>query len=309
MNTIDELKKPNMYRENIYSLLKKTGKEPEALLVPKNSGIRPYCETVLSEAGMDIGNPGIRVEFYRAEDIPAIIDQSFRKGRFLAGLTGDDLFDEYKMRNPSNLLALTNTYDWYEENAMFKRPALCLIGKGELPEKPRVAVNRKYKQTSRICLSKDFEDFDVQLYSGDTENTVANGLNDCCVEIVFSGETLASLGLQVIKKYRFSDLALISPLYGGALFGELMMREYDTIRNRKMFPKLGSQTSKDFEDPERITRKLNEEAYEVVVEFLGGQRIVPELADLAFRAMEALIGKDATLDDLALEILSRQKCT
>ena len=304
-----DMKEMAPYRESVCDIAKRTGRMPEALLVPKNGALAEYTDDILFQSGMNMKDPWLSLAGYRGEDIPKIVEQSFLGGEFMLGITGDDLFDEYILRNPNSLLTLLNTYDWYDPKAMFNRPALCLIGKQgtEIPEKPKVAVNAKYEMTSRKYLDEEFRDYEAEVYAGDTEKTVAKGINDCCVEIVYSGKTADKLNLRIIRPYRFSDLVLISPLYGAGLLAEVLRREYEVIQDREENPKKGSKTSDEFAEPEMITRKLNEECYEVIQALGGKGRLVPEIADLTFRMMQAMALGNATLEELALEVMSRQK--
>src|SRR3989338_8130769 len=58
-----------------------------------------------------------------------------RKELWTKGLTSDDLFDEFRLRNTNNPLKLENTYDWFDDRVdekgknlvKFYRPALCFI--------------------------------------------------------------------------------------------------------------------------------------------------------------------------------------
>jgi hypothetical protein len=70
----------------------------------------------------------------RGEDIPQRIIDLSDSGTLAFGLTGDDLFDEYVARyTAANDIApglkLLNTYDWFDKEAEFRRPALCLMNK------------------------------------------------------------------------------------------------------------------------------------------------------------------------------------
>src|SRR3989338_8127967 len=158
-----------MYRENIYEIIEGAGEKISALAVPKNNALKGYAWQVLKETGLDLDKSeeidknrlkvgGLAVLLRRGEDIPQIVVDEFNRGRIVLGVTGDDLYDEYRYRNPQNPLKIENTYDWYDEKALFKRPALCLINKsgdvGDLPLEARVAINGKYEYTSRDFIEK-----------------------------------------------------------------------------------------------------------------------------------------------------------
>ena len=129
-----------MYRENIYDVIKGTGEKISALVIPTNNGLKGYGWKVMKEAGLDlekaekIGKDQLKagdltILLRRGEDVPQIVVDEFAKGNIVFGLTGDDLYDEYRFRNPENPLRIENTYDWFDGKARFRRPTLCLINR------------------------------------------------------------------------------------------------------------------------------------------------------------------------------------
>ncbi len=234
-----------MYRENIWELIESINKKLEpgiegtlegpisTLVIPKNSGLKGYAWKVLLEAGLDvneaqeIGKNELRIRYLtlllrRGEDIPQIVADQFRIKKPVVGLTGDDLFDEYCLTNPSNPLKIENTYDWFDSEAEFLRPALCLlfpVEKEKQKSAGRVAINPKYEMTSRQYLEKSsfMKDrfYRPFLYAGDLEDSVQRDLNACCIDTVYSGDSRKKSGLEVADILRFSDLVLISPFKDG----------------------------------------------------------------------------------------------
>lgn len=220
-----------MYRENIYDIMKSTGEKISTLVIPKNKGLKSYAWLVLKEAGLEIddakqaGNNMMKIGeldliLKRGEDIPKTIIDYAGIGKIALGITGDDFFDEFRLRQPGSQLKLENTYDWYDESAIYLRPALCLINKTgklkDIPLEAKVAINAKYMSTSRDYLLKskigEGRAFKEAIYAGDVERTVDEGINDCAIDIVYSGRTLDECGLKVVQKIRFSDIVVISPL-------------------------------------------------------------------------------------------------
>ena len=117
-----------MYRENIYDVIKATGEKVSTLVVPKNNGLKGYAWEVMKESGLDLESAkelekgklkvgDLTVLLRRGEDIPQIVVDEFNNGNIILGLTGDDLYDEYRFRNPNSPLEVENTYDWFDENA------------------------------------------------------------------------------------------------------------------------------------------------------------------------------------------------
>lgn len=223
-----------MYRENIYDVIKaveqREGVKVAALVIPKNSGLKGYAWEVLKEAGLDLNNAervtdtelrinNLPILLRRGEDIPQIVTDEFRLQRVILGVTGDDLLDEYRLRNPKNTLMVENTYDWFDEKAKYFRPALCLIGTNldlnSTPLEARVAINGKYEMTGRLNLTKKPElsgrKFLIGIYSGDLEASVQSGAYDYCIDTVYSGGSIKERQLvEVGIPLRFSDLQVIS---------------------------------------------------------------------------------------------------
>ncbi|MBI2558222.1 phosphoribosyl-ATP diphosphatase [Candidatus Woesearchaeota archaeon] len=314
-----------MYRENMYDVIKGTGERVSALVVPKNNGLKGYAWKVMKEAGLDLESAkelekgrlkvgDLRVLLRRGEDIPQIVVDEFNNGNIILGLTGDDLYDEYRLKNPQNLLKIENTYDWYDEKARFFRPTLCLINKSgkaqDIPLDARIAVNGKYENTSRNYLQTsplfDGKKSTVAVYNGDLESTVKRGTNDCCIDTVYSGSSIDGYGLGIVQKIRFSDLVVISPLKTEeSFFGKVINREYGQIKRRKENPTC-SVTSQLLEDPEKLRRKINEESYELTQALSGKGDVTAESADMLYSTFLALVQRDITLDDIAVEISKRQ---
>ena len=220
-----------MYRENIYDVIKAVEQSVSILVIPKNTGLKGYAWKVLNEAGLNLEKAqqldkgtlklgDLILWLRRGEDIPQIVMDEFGNGRVVLGVTGDDLLDEYRLRNPKNTLRVENTFDWYDDEAKFRRPALSFINRtGQIKDVPIeavVAINAKYEYNGRLYISKGplltGRKYELKIYSGDLEDRVAQDAADCCIDTVYSGTTIGQNGLSVIEVIRFSDLVLISPL-------------------------------------------------------------------------------------------------
>ena len=326
-----------MYQEDIRDIIEQTGEKITTLVIPKNSGLKGYAWKVLKEAGLKLDDAeeiaknrlhldDLTLVLKRGEDIPQFVVDYANKGEVVLGVTGDDLFDEFRLKNPDNPLKLENTYDWFDDRvdengrryAKFYRPALCFINRtGNLEDVPleaKIALNNKYVETSRLYLRQSpatgDRKFRETLYSGDVEITVAEGVNDCCIDTVYSGKTLTDNGLQIIGlPIRFSDLAVISALKSEeSLFGKAMAREYAQVLERVLTP-TDSYTSKVLTNPEKLVRKGVEEMLELALAAIGvgDGKPVAEAAD-AIYALNMLIAKTGlTLDEIAREMIKRQK--
>lgn len=316
-----------MYRENIYDVIKQTGENISTIVIPKNNGLKGYAWKVLKEAGLDLEKAEVvgknelkagdlAILLRRGEDIPQIVVDEFEKGNLVLGLTGDDLYDEYRFRNPQSPLRIENTYDWFDEAAKFFRPTLCLINRtgseDDIPLEARVAVSSKYEYTSRNYLQTSplFEGKtpSVKVYTGDVESKVKENSSDCCIDTVYSSRTIKKqYKLRIVQKIRFTDLVVISSLKTEeSPIGRALNKEYQQIMARKNYP-TGSPTSEMLQDAEKLRRKIIEEAYEVTQALSGNGDIAREATDLLYTTMTALVQRGITLDDVAQVIRERQK--
>lgn len=90
--------------------------------------------------------------------------------------------------------------------------------------------------------------------------------------------------------------------------GPVLDAVFATITDRKANPKPGSYTNTllDAGDDE-IVKKIGEEAVEVILaaKGQGDDRLVSELADLAYHCLVLLAAHDLTPDDIATELAQR----
>ena len=171
-----------MFREKIGLFITE---ERAKLYVPKNSGLNEYVSSLLREVGVSEeggferaggGRGKLEIMSARGEDVPQRVDDCLLRGESAYGLTGDDLFDEYILGANDSPLGVMNTYDWFDPQAQFNRPALCLLNPlGEIPDSATVsiAVNKKYERTSREYLGQRLDatsvKYTVVAYAGDTK--------------------------------------------------------------------------------------------------------------------------------------------
>ena len=288
------------FRPKIGDIMQDYGMDP-VLLIPKNGGLKSTVAKTLMDMGVDYLNfervdsdnytdGNLKVQIYRGEDIPQVIEDLYFEQRVKAiGFTGDDLFDEYRLRNPGTIVQLLETIDWDDEEAMFRRPTLrWLARKGEAPKgKIRLAVNRKYEITSRIAAEERKEEFgiepEIMVYSGNTEQTVADGINDMCIEIVYGGGTIERNRLEIKGMVRFSDFAVIGVNEASPL---IFQRDYQMIDDRVRNTMENSYISLLALDPNKAFKKMGEEfaeylgALKVCETSRGRQRVIEEYADL-----------------------------
>lgn len=317
-----------MYRENFYDVIASTGQKINTVVIPKNSGLKAYVSGVLAESGLDLQDAvqtgknklvlkDLTFILKRGEDVPQVVCDYAARGVPVLGITGDDLYDEFRLREPTTCLKLENTYDWFDPSASYKRPALCFINKegdmASVPLEARIAINKKYPLTSRDYLAKSAmlkgKTFKETSYAGDVELAVSDCAADCAIDIVYTGTTLSSNKLKVADIVRFSDIAVISP-FGKeeSSLAVALNTEYGKLKQRLEYP-TGSFTSEMLKDIDKVTSKGAEEWGELVKAFKKqpDPDFVGEAADVTYVLMAMLVKRGVPLDSLAGEMSKRQK--
>ena len=89
----------------------------------------------------------------------------------------------------------------------------------------------------------------------------------------------------------------------------VLLRDYQTITDRRNHPKKGSYTNYLFDKgTDKISKKLGEEAVEVVI--AASQRdkkeIIAEIADLEYHLLVLMADQGITIDDVETELRSRR---
>ena len=309
-----------MFHENMGLFITETQAK---LYVPKNSGLNEYVNNLLRNVGISQdgefdrsgqGSGKLEIISARGEDVPQRVDDCLLRGEPAYGLTGDDLFDEYMLCTEDSPLGVLNTYDWFDPQAQFNRPALCLLNpSGELPctsASVSIAVNKKYEFTSREYLSQRFDGTEVKYsvvaYAGDTENTVAEGAHDWCVEVVYRGESSAESAmsrtrLKIAEIVRFSDISLI-----GKEIVNPWLEEYRRIWAVAQSP-TGSSTSKLLTDDNEICKKVGEESAEFVRAFIQEDGVPQEYNGVVYALMVAAAKLGVPWQEIESDLKSRWK--
>ncbi len=338
------------FKPKIQDIIQDYNMDP-VLLIPKNGGLKGVVSTTLKDMGVDYLNfdridrdrykvENLEVYLYRGEDIPKLVEELYFEKKVKAiGFTGDDLYDEYMLRNPKSVVQIIETIDWIDGEALFQRPALCIMKRiGEKIEKEdtekwNIAVNRKYELTSRkaieevrqimayadVCdgpIPPGFEELlgfwpDIRVYNGNTETTVAQGINDLCLEVVYTGDSVKRNKLEILgKPLRLSDFVLIGVNDSSPL---IFQREYETIRDRVVNPKEDSYTSKLAANPNNAMKKIGEEFAEFMFALStyktekDKQRLVEEFQDLLYTLQLNTAIKGIEFKDITREIYMRFK--
>jgi phosphoribosyl-ATP pyrophosphohydrolase len=91
---------------------------------------------------------------------------------------------------------------------------------------------------------------------------------------------------------------------------DILAHVFATIEDRKANPKPGSYTNSLLDAGEdEIVKKIGEEAVEVILaaKGQGDERVISELADLAYHCMVLLAQRGLTPDDVAAELERRHR--
>ncbi len=91
---------------------------------------------------------------------------------------------------------------------------------------------------------------------------------------------------------------------------EILLSLFATIQDRKSNPVSGSYTTSLFEKGvDEIGKKVGEEGVEVVVAALSqsDERLISELADLAYHALVLMAQRGITLEQVAAELEMRHR--
>jgi ATP phosphoribosyltransferase len=181
--------------------------------MPKNSGLKKYSEIALARLNAQSSE---KLEV-RGEDVPFWVEGLLKKGKKAIGITGQDLYKEYCLNNYRTGTKTLFLIPWEDENALFGKPTLCLLGPENksldtIPKKQRICISGKYKTIAKRYLNLleergfVFEKFYV---SGSSESSFSVGLADLVIDIVYTGRSMKALGLSVYDKIFYSNIAVI----------------------------------------------------------------------------------------------------
>jgi len=181
-------------------------------IVPKNSGLK-ICKEIVKKLNLK----GKIIEI-RGEDIPLFVDRLTEKNKAVLGITGEDLFNEFILKNKSSNLKINKKILWQDKECIFGKPTLCLLGPknkklGELKKNLRICINSKYKELAkRYCLKflKNRDYLLEKIYvSGATEDFFSKGIADLVIDIVYSGKSAKEANLEVYDRIFSSDIVVI----------------------------------------------------------------------------------------------------
>jgi ATP phosphoribosyltransferase len=180
------------------------------IVVPKNSGLQGYNELV------EI-NKNSQILKVRGEDVPFWVEKLLQNKSDVIGITGQDLYYEYNLENYKTNTKIINLIIWDDNQALFNKPTLCLIGPKNrslenLPKNLKICISSKYKNIAKKYLNLletrgyVFEKFYVK---GSVEESFLMGLSDIVIDIVYTGKSMNELGLTVYDKIFYSNFVII----------------------------------------------------------------------------------------------------
>ncbi|MFA5763565.1 MAG: hypothetical protein WC915_02025 [archaeon] len=173
------------------------------LVLPKNSGLEKYRAQLEK-----LPNKKVIV---RAEDVAFFIELMKEQGKDCIGLTGEDLFCEYKLNNTNTNVKIIQKVLWKDSTAMFGKPALCLLGKkGKLLASSTIAINKKYASLAEQYFLQNTMPKNKIYFSGSTETAVEINIADFVMDIVYSGKSAKQAGLNVFDKLIESDVVVLA---------------------------------------------------------------------------------------------------
>lgn len=150
----------------------------------------------------------------RGEDVPFWVKEFGNNGRKVIGLTGEDLYLEFCLKENNNLIILKRI-QWNDSKALFSKPTLCLICSKDLNKLPKnitVCICSKYKEIANNYLKK-FKNYNIKkIYvNGSVELSCSEGIADLIIDIVYTGKSLDKYGLKVYDKIFRSNFLIIAP--------------------------------------------------------------------------------------------------
>lgn len=252
----------------------------ELVIIPKNSGLNK-CKEIANSLVED----NSKIMEVRGEDVPLFVEKLFNENKNAIGITGEDLFKEFSLSNKDNDLKIIKRIIWQDENLIYKKPTLCLLGSKDqrfedLPKRIKLCINSKYKEIAKKYCINPLENkghIIEKIYaSGATESFFTKGLVDGVIDIVCSGKSAKESNLKVYEKIFESDIVII-----GKKDNFDLKALYSKIKDRIENNNESSYTSKLANDLPLLYRKLIEESAEVITA-KNRDELIWEVADLIY---------------------------
>lgn len=276
-------------------------------IIPKNSGLQKCRRIARSYSSI------AELIEVRGEDVPEFVYRAGNLEKRVIGITGEDLFEEYRLRNRLNGLEVVEKIEWYDEDFIYKKPALCLLGPESinldlLPREITICINSKYRELSKkAILFLGNRGFNCrELYgNGAIEEYSRLGLADLIIDIVCSGKTMKKYNLKEYYKFFYSNIVVIKPQSRPNFrLNDL----YKIIQQKINNPNKNSYTSRLISNPNELKRKLIEEAGEVITAD-SKENLIWECSDLLYFLFIIMARDRVTIEDIEKENERRNKET
>ena len=182
-------------------------------ITPKNTGLKEFK----SLANKYNNSKGKIVEI-RGEDIPLFVSELIKQGKKAIGITGEDLFKEFLLKNGDINIKILRRINWYNEEYLFGKPTLCLLGPKNkkfrsLPKRLKICINSKYKELAKKYCMNYLENKGYRLEkiyaSGSTEELFSSNIADMIIDVVCTGASAQKAGLEICDKLFPSDIVIL----------------------------------------------------------------------------------------------------
>lgn len=256
----------------------------------------------------------------RGEDVPYFVDALIKEGKQAIGVTGEDLFSEFKLRIPNACLDIVQTVKWEDPYFMFKKPTLCLLGSKEkiledMPKQLKICINSKYKELAKKKCTNYLENQGYQIEkiyaSGATEEFFSKGIVDLVIDVVCSGKSADKYNLNIYDKIFSSDIVIIGKKEEG-LEEEIeekiqsFYQLFNKIKQKVDSKEELSYTKKISLNENYLKRKIVEESAELITSS-NKEEMIKETADLFYFIFVFLAKNNIPLKDIELENSRRDK--
>lgn len=181
-------------------------------IVPKNSGLK-ICRNI---AEKNFNNK--KILMVRGEDVPIFVEKFNRTYKKAIGITGEDLYKEFLIKNSNSRVKIIKSIDWSDKESYFGSPSLCLLGPkdkkiNQLPRNLNICINKKYSGLAEEIISRleknESKKVEKIYLSGATEEAFENGLCNLIIDIVYSGNSAQKAGLEIYEKITSSNIVII----------------------------------------------------------------------------------------------------
>jgi len=276
-------------------------------IVAKNSGLKEKINEILLEYNFS------EVTEVRGEDVPFLVLE-LSKTKNVVGITGEDLFREFALNSREDSIGIIKRIKWKDENFLFKKPALCLLGPkdknlSDMPKNLKICINSKYKELAKKTCTNLLENRNYKIEkiypSGTTEEFYKNNISDLVIDIVCTGKSMEKYGLKIYEKLFESDIVILGKRERKKFnFEEL----FKMINSKLTSDDKISYTKKLAENKPLLKRKIIEEAGEVITAETKDE-LIWEFADIFYFLLVYLAENNITLEEIYKENQRRNKET